>query len=548
MNTSNAWVEQLHSIRHLFDKESTAQKIRWLDSLIHQPVASKKSVQLFFDTLQFIIAYPDNKSVYAKAVEALEQLRLHIESHERLKTSLYNTGVSGTDVCTSYSFELVKWLRNTRRNEIKLSFFEKEDHEIQASLSVVMPKVESEIFQDANADWRTWLKQSKQKNKDLLDQIISVYDGTTVRPEVKEELWNAMGMNVEIHLSDNCRLPEHLITPHFHRSLIRKTPSNKLPEFKPVRVKLSQSDAAAVLDCGRMALVRHLREIDPVTYSSPELVSYYQLPRGISVALLDMTPERRHPIDSYMGFVAFKNGMPVGYAGSWLLFDSGRIGLNVFPSYRGGESQYIFQHVLELHRQVYRLKRFSVDPYQLGKDNSDGIHSGAFWVWHHIGFRPIKKEQRELAADEDKKRKQSHGYRSPESVLKKLADGRMELVLNDEAVKFDATDLSRAWWNIVTTKYDGNRSRAEKDDVAKLAAILGIQDYRESDMYFVLQNWATLMLSNEKELRRNNALKMELKNLIELKVSGSEEKFISDMQRAKELRKFLESVIASYTT
>ena len=61
------------------------------------------------------------------------------------------------------------------------------------------------------------------------------------------------------------------------------------------------------------------------------------------------------------------------YAGSWILFDSGRIGLNIFPAYRGGESQYIFEQVLEMHMEVYHLNRFSVDPYQIGKENSEGI-------------------------------------------------------------------------------------------------------------------------------------------------------------------------------
>ena len=78
-------------------------------------------------------------------------------------------------------------------------------------------------------------------------------------------------------------------------------------------------------------------------------VSYYQLARGVSIALMGMVPPRRSPIDCYMGYMVFKNGLPVAYAGSWILFDSGRIGLNIFPSYRGGESKYIFEQVLKLH-------------------------------------------------------------------------------------------------------------------------------------------------------------------------------------------------------
>src|SRR6185295_5837250 len=91
------------------------------------------------------------------------------------------------------------------------------------------------------------------------------------------------------------------------------------------------------------------------------------------------------------------------YAGSWILFDSGRIGLNVFPAYRGGESQYIFEQVLKLHQRVYHLNRFSVDPYQIGKQNDEGIRSGAFWTYYRFGFRPIRADQKKLAEAEAQK-------------------------------------------------------------------------------------------------------------------------------------------------
>src|SRR4030095_3503620 len=106
-----------------------------------------------------------------------------------------------------------------------------------------------------------------------------------------------------------------------------------------------------------------------------------------------------------------------------------RIGLNVFPSYRGGESQYIFQQVLELHQKVYRLRRFSIDPYQLGKDNDDGIRSGAFWVYYHAGFRPIQKDQRQLADAEALQIKSAKNYRTRPSVLRKLDTSRMDFAL-----------------------------------------------------------------------------------------------------------------------
>ncbi|MEP6514464.1 MAG: hypothetical protein ABJA79_11375, partial [Parafilimonas sp.] len=264
---------------------------------------------------------------------------------------------------------------------------------------------------------------------------------------------------------------------------------------------------------------------------------------------MGMVPERRHPIDSYMGYVVFKNGLPISYAGSWILFDSGRIGLNIFPAYRGGESQYIFQQVLKLHQKVYKLNRFSVDPYQTGKENSEGIQSGAFWTYYHAGFRPIREEQKKLAEAEALKIKSipqdaAHkGYRSPPSVLKKLADSRLELVLQKNAMRFDATDLSLAYANILKNQYNNNRKVAEELSFTKLADIIQLKNYHEEKLKFILKNWCVLLLTNEQELRRNSGLKKSLKKLCELKAEGDEEDYISELQRATELRRFLEKIV-----
>jgi hypothetical protein len=329
--------------------------------------------------------------------------------------------------------------------------------------------------------------------------------------------------------------------------LIRKEIKNE-PILKPVPVKLSDAEAEQIIDCSRMILIRYLREIDPISFTSAKLVSYYYLPRGISIALMDMVPERRHPIDSYMGYTVFKNGLPVAYAGSWILFDSGRIGLNVFPHYRGGETRYIFAQVLELHAKVYNLKRFTVDPYQIGKDNSDGIRSGAFWVYYHAGFRPIERQQQELAATEASKIKAGNKYRSTPAVLKTLAESRLELILQKNAVRFDATDLSLAYAAIIAKKYNGNRQLAEKSAAKKLAGILQIKNYQEPNINFVLQNWAVFLLCKEKEIRQYRGLKRTLKTLFNLKASGSEEAYIITLQKARALQKLIEDLVKIYAT
>ena len=548
MNTSDALITRLFSIRNRYGKQFALEKMQLLQTINIKTVKNKKAVQDCYAGLEFLIAYPDNNTIYERSNQLLQQLQEYLITNENLRYHLYNSGITNTTFCAAFSFELVKWLRKIRPKEIKLRSIEADDDQVRFVLQVVMPKVESEIFQDANAEWRGWLQHLRKQDEDMLDQLIAIFDSSDIRPEVKDELWNKIGIYVEITFTSYCCLPPSLTRLYYHRSLIKKEIKKQTPVFTPIPVKLTDNESEQIIANARMIMLANLREIDPISYTSVKLVSYYHLRRGISVALTGMVRERRHPIDSYMGYVVFKNGLPVAYAASWILFNSGRIGLNVFYNYRGGESKYIFEQVLELHRKVYRLKRFTVDPYQIGETNSDGIHSAAFWMYYHLGFRPIQKIQQELATAEDVKIKFNKTYRSPVPVLKTLANSRLELVLQKNAVRFDATDISRAYAGILVKKYNGNRLLAEKGAATKLANILLIKNYREDNMKFILKNWAVLLLSNEKELRQNSALKKTLRKLFILKAGGSEEEYIAGLQQAVELRKFIEPMLKKYVT
>ena len=58
-----------------------------------------------------------------------------------------------------------------------------------------------------------------------------------------------------------------------------------------------------------------------------------------------------------------------------------------------------------------------------------------------------------------------------------------------------------------------------------------------------LKNWSMHLLTDEKKLRNNRALKKILKKLFELKADGSEEEYIYRLQHAAALKKILESVL-----
>ncbi len=544
MDKHDDLVARLFEIRNQHGPVFWAEKTELLKTLVAENVKGTNALKQYYDVLLFIMAYPDNKLVYELASSNLQKLEAFINKNPGVQSRLFNSGITGSSVLGAFGFEMTKWLRNKYKKNVWIDSRVADDGQMLSVIAAVLPKVESEILQDANTNWKLWLKKTSKKGEELLDTLIRIFDHSDMRPEVKDELWGALGTNVEVKLISHAAIPLSLCDMYYHRSAITKSASLKLWNEKPVKVNLKEDEAEKILECGRMILVRHIREIDPVTFSDPKLISYYKLSRGLSIALLAMTDDRRQPIDSYMGYVAFKNGLPVAYAGSWMLFDSGRIGLNIFSSYRGGESVHVFGQILDAHRQAYHLKRFSVDPYQIGKDNSDGIKSGAFWLYYKLGFRPVRKVQRDLAEAEAIKLKTINGYRSPSFVLKKLADSKLELIISGKPVRFDVADLSLVYANILKKHYNSDRKTAERTALNALVKILKPGPYDGNErLKYVLKNWCVILMTQKHTIQSNKALKDTLNKLFKLKADGDEDEYIRQLQKCEPLKKLIQEIV-----
>ena len=79
-----------------------------------------------------------------------------------------------------------------------------------------------------------------------------------------------------------------------------------------------------------------------------------------------------------------------------------------------------------------------------------------------------------------------------------------------------------------------------------MAAILGIKNYHDENTEFILKNWGVLLLSDEKELKSNNALKRSLKELVALKDTGSEEAYNRLLQKTPALANFINSLLKKF--
>lgn len=258
-----------------------------------------------------------------------------------------------------------------------------------------------------------------------------------------------------------------------------------LPAMRPLPVHAARQ----VIDTARAVLAVRGRETDPTTHANPAEVTLMHLDRGVDVALFGMVPARRLPVESYFGFMAARNRVPVAYGGGWVFMGRCEIGVNIFDTFRGGESAFIFSQVLRAYRQHFRVRRFVVDPYQFGQDNPEAIRSGAFWFYDRLGFRSRDAGARRLADGERARRAAERTWRSTPAVLRRLAKSGLELSLetsdgaasggDDRAPERATPDVVRvglAITHLIGRRFRGDRTRAEAAALRVARRALDIRD------------------------------------------------------------------------
>ncbi len=150
---------------------------------------------------------------------------------------------------------------------------------------------------------------------------------------------------------------------------------------------------------------------------------------GLAFVCMGLRPARRLMLESSYALLTLKNGVPIGYVLISALFGSAEIAYNVFETFRGAETARVFGRVLAVGRHLFAVDTFSLDPYQLGHGNEEGLRSGAWWFYYKMGFRPREPEIGRLARDELRRMRRDPGHRSSLDVLRELVDGYLYLDL-----------------------------------------------------------------------------------------------------------------------
>jgi hypothetical protein len=188
----------------------------------------------------------------------------------------------------------------------------------------------------------------------------------------------------------------------------------------PIR-RVPRREALAVLEQTREATALRYREYYAFTFGDPAAVLQADAGRGLQIFLIGSERGRRLPLRSGYGGFLVKNGVPIGYFEALAFFERMEVGFNLYYAFREGESAWTFARSLKFLRQALGVTSFSLDPYQIGHENEEAISSGAFWFYRKLGFRSTDAGLRALTAREEAKLAADPSYRSPASVLRRLA-------------------------------------------------------------------------------------------------------------------------------
>lgn len=418
----------------------------------------------YADVLLFVLAYAPNVGLVQQAEKELKRISNFLKKATvREKQKLENSGLPFTPITTRFSHECCEWLHAHQEVNLEMYHFDEASKSLSEILKFTLPPFERDLAVVDPSDEDLLLELGIQpKNK--LSFILQQFDELNDRPQLKDYFFDALGMTVRVTPKTEkfSRLYNRIpVSKRFeHREILRKFDhmallNQALPEAK----KLSETERSNVIDVIKKSMTLTARETDPATYLDPSTLRLYELERGISIAHFTMTINRKLPLEYYIGFTLFKNGLPASYGGAWVFGKRALFGINVFEAYRGGESGYIMCQLLRSYRQAYGADYFEVEPYQYGADNPDGIKSGAFWFYYRYGFRPLDKDLLHLAHTEAEKVKTNKGYRSSERTLLKFTQSNIALNFGPE-VPPTVPEVAAMITAFINKKFGGDRRKA----------------------------------------------------------------------------------------
>ena len=458
------------------------------------------------ETLLFFRAYPPSAEVLELVEQILKTFAQRIAQLRKADADLSPldapevSGIAGTTVTSNFSYVLVRWLARKYPRQLAIDWGWMENEEQwSAILPRFLPLFADDAMVEAHVPLREWLRAATGRQNEVV-WLINRFESLEISDKEKAELYDSLKLHVTWKFPFSAsrtrmRLPTRRVFPHTE-PLIQRRDVSLAAELStpPIPVeKLSRRDGEKILDMARETSAVRYRELHGFTYGDTTRIVKAELGRGTEAFVVGVPSEYRLPLRAYHAAIIFKNGIPVAYFEGLSLFERMESGFNLYYTFREGETAWLYARILRLMRQLLGVTVFSIEPYQIGQENEEGIESGAFWFYRKLGFRPVRPDISKLTHAEERKMTNDRRYRTSARILRKLAAGHMLFETPDATKKsrewdrFEARNIGLAVQHRMTREFrsDSVKIRTHSLDIARRAInVKGVRS--DSDLPMVL--------------------------------------------------------------
>ncbi len=514
----------------------------------------------FHDTLLFLDAFPQSARVVELAQELLAAVESQVAKFSAVAAAaaaLDNesvSGVAGTTIRNTWTYELARWLVEHHAPAIKLEWDVDEQYRHMATvLPSFMPLLEDDSFVEADTPYLRWVEAAAGAKDDKeLRWLLRSFERLPVARLNRTSLYDALGVNLAWDLSGSSAsrtLARRPVSRYFFHDapLLQRKQVSLADELAsaPLKLrKLSRTAGAKIIDMARDALAVRYRELHGSTQADPSYAFEANVGRGVQLFIWGLDAEWRLPLRAYYAGFTLKNGVPVNYFEAIGLFEWIEVGFNTFYAFREGETAWIYSKVLHLLHQLAGVTCFSVYPYQIGQDNEEAIQSGAFWFYRKLGFRPGRSDLLTITEREEKKIAGDSKHRTSARTLRKLAEGHMFFEFGDSPSgrwdSFSTRTLGLAVQRKMAANFGGDAEKMRRATTKSLAKSLRVNlktlNAREQ---LAFSNFAVMLALTHGVAQWTHAERQSLMAIIRAKAGPSEAHYLQLLQRHHKLREAL---------
>jgi hypothetical protein len=540
---------QLEALKATFGGDAARRKLDLLERLEVARLETARQVRRLHEALCFLRAYPDDAAVLGRVEEMLSGFdrRPDLRRHRK---ALANSGIAGTPIHISFFAEAAIWLAERWGDRLTIDWreFEKAD-DLDPFLEQLILFCETLGLDELSLSAREWIGRMKGPSETDAAFLVRRFLALRLDPRLHEMLFDALDPPFVLApgpgTPSRTRLKFRRPTVHWQKGPLRRERPSLEEELErpPVSVRAAtRAEAGELIHLARSMMVSMDRDLDVFSYASERDVRLLDCGRQLVFAFIGFAPDRRLMLEAVYGFLALKNGVPLGYGTVAALFGSAELAYNISETFRGGEGAYAFGRLVSCACHLFGSDTFSLAPYQIGDDNPEAIQSGAWWFYQKLGFRSRDARVLRLMRRELKLSRARPSHRTSARTLRELA--RKPVFFHARKRRDDVLGLlpvGKVGMHVtrfLAERYGSDRERAERELAAEAASLLSLRSLGRlpAGERLAWRRWAPLVCSLPGIERWSAAERASLAEVVRTKGGVRESDFVARFDRHRRLR------------